>query len=121
MQALDLDEETGGDGDEGKKAETDPFAVIEGSWQTLMVRHQSVGGGTLPVKALDSAKACDEAVLEGQEAHSTPLLCLQPGYPDLVDELKLSPMLYQDTLRQLLNCLRLFSFTVPPEPVEPEK
>ena len=86
------------------------------------------------MKALDSATACDETVCDGMEAHSTALRCLDlprlaGSYPDLSDTLKFSPMLYQDTLKQLLNCLRLFSFTSsawppppsPPAPFEPPK
>ena len=99
-ESLDLDAEaTGGEGDE--------------------VCH--LPAGTALVKALDSATACDDSVLEGMEAHSTPLRCLElprlaASYPDLLDSLQESPMLYQDILGQLLNCLRLFSFTTWPAP-----
>ena len=113
------DEATGGDGDEVQKEAPDPFAEVDGTWQTILVRHQSAGGGTALVKALDSATSCDEMVLDGMEAHSTPLRCLnlprlEGTYPDLFDRVKEAPMLYQDTLKQLLNCLRLFSFTTWP-------
>ena len=113
------DEATGGDGDEAQKEAPDPFAEVDGSWQTILVRHQSAGGGTALVKALDLATACDEMVLDGMEAHSTPLRCLDLPrlagvYPDLTDHIKEAPMLYQYTLKQLLNCLRLFSFTAWP-------
>ena len=126
-QSLDMDDEaTGGDGDEAAKEAPDPFADVDGSWQTLLVRHQSAGGGTALVKALDSAAACDETVLDGMEAHSTPLRCLDlprlaEAYPDLADHVKEAPMLYQYTLKQLLNCLRLFSFTTWPAAPAPAR
>ena len=121
------DEATGGgDGDEAAKEAPDPFADVDGSWQTVLVRHQSAGGGTALVKALDSAAACDETVLDGMEAHSTPLRCLDlprlaEAYPDLADHVKEAPMLYQYTLKQLLNCLRLFSFTTWPAAPAPAR
>lgn len=118
-EAIDL--ETGGDEEEAKKGPDDPFAGVDGSWQTVLVKHPSAGGGTALVKALDSDAACDEGVVDGMEAHSTPLVCLEGTYPELLDELKQSPMLYQDTVRQLLNGLRLFSFTLRPEPPKEEK
>ena len=127
-QSLDMDDEAtgGGDGDEAAKEAPDPFADVDGSWQTLLVRHQSAGGGTALVKALDSAAACDETVLDGMEAHSTPLRCLDlprlaEAYPDLADHVKEAPMLYQYTLKQLLNCLRLFSFTTWPAAPAPAR
>ena len=118
-EALVLDDEA--TGDDAPKEAPDPFAAIDASWQPILVKHKGAGDGTALVKALDSAKVYDEGVIDGHEAHSTPLLCLGSTYPDLVDELKQSPMLYQDMIRQLLNSLRLFSFTTRPEPPKEKK
>ena len=117
--ALVLDDEA--TGDDAPKEAPDPFAAIDASWQPILVKHKSAGDGTALVKALDSAKEYDEGVIDGHEAHSTPLLCLASTSPDLVDDLKQSPMLYQDMIRQLLNSLRLFSFTTRPEPPKEKK
>jgi hypothetical protein len=63
------------------------------------------------IKGLDSDAAFDGSPMAGMETHSTPLLSAQEVYPDLLHELSQSSQLYQDTVRQLLNKLRLFSFT----------
>jgi len=44
-------------------------------------------------------------------AHSTPLECFKERDPDLQEELLSSSRLYQDSVRQLLDNLRLLSFT----------
>ena len=90
-----------------KKA-ADPFAAVGDDWQTLEYAKRRV----LLVAALDGDATCDDAPKEGALAHSTPLECLKEADPDVLDLLHASSRLYQDTARQLLTSLKLFSFTL---------
>jgi len=95
--------------DEEKPPPADPYATV-GDWQTLEVAYRRV----LLINALDSDATCDDAPQEGMVSHSSPLECLKHKDPDVLDVLHSSSRLYQDTARQLLNSLRLFSFTQEP-------
>ena len=94
---------------EEKPKPADPYAAV-GDWETLEYAYRRV----LLISALDSDATCDDSPQEGTVAHSTPLECLKPKDPDVIDILHSSSRFYQDTTRQLLNSLRLFSFTQEP-------
>ncbi len=87
----------------------DPFEAVEPDWPTMLLQFRR----TLMVIASDDHMTCDEAPKEGAVAHSTPLECLKGDDPERLDVLRNSSVLYQDTVRQLLNSLRLFSVTKP--------
>mmetsp|Transcript_16994 Transcript_16994/g.47179 ORF Transcript_16994/g.47179 Transcript_16994/m.47179 type:complete len:103 (-) Transcript_16994:476-784(-) len=68
------------------------------------------------IKGTESAgfEAFDLSVIQGSTSHTTPILCVQaegeakyPGLPLL----RSASRLYQDTLRQVLDKFRPFSFT----------
>eukprot|EP00965_Chrysotila_dentata_P194453 6176376-Pleurochrysis_carterae.AAC.2 len=63
------------------------------------------------VKALDADAVCEMALLNDAVAHSTPLLCVREMYPELVHELARTSKLYLEQVRQLMQKLRLLSFT----------
>lgn len=90
-------------------AVSDPFAAIDPDWPSMLVEFRR----TLMVIASDDHMTCDEAPREGHIAHSTAFECLKGNDPDLVPTLTNSSVLYQDNVRQMLNSLRLFSFTKP--------
>ena len=91
------------------KKVVDPYvAVSELEWQTLEYAKRRV----LLVTAQDSDATCDDAPKEGTVPHSTPLECLKATDPEVLDTVHASSRLYQDTARQLMDSLKLFSFTV---------
>ena len=92
--------------DEVAAAPADPYAASAGDWPCLEFSKKRA----LVIAALDADATCDETPLK-DGAHSTPLECLKADDPDVVDVLHSSSRLYQDTVRQLLDELRLFSFT----------
>jgi len=85
----------------------DPFAVVDAEWPILEYAKRRV----LLIAATDADVTCDESALPETVAHSTPLECLKKSDPDLIDVLLSSSRLYQDAVRQLLDNLRLLSFT----------
>ena len=103
VEDLDLDAEIGG---EGAKAE-DEFAKSDPHWPTMIFARRYVALS----KALDTDAECNEAPRDGHVAHSTPFECVVIDDPDLRLELNMSSRIYQDNVRQLLDQLRLFSFT----------
>ena len=95
--------------DGASKPPVDPFAAIaEEPFTTLEYAKRRV----LLATCLDSDATCDDTPKEGTMAHSTPLECLKESDPELLDVLRTSSVLYQDTVRQLLTSLRVFSFTL---------
>ena len=104
-QLEDLDMALGGAA--AAAAPANPFAEVDSAWQLMMFTHRNAA----LIKGLDSDGAFDGSLMSGMETHSTPLLSCADVYPDLAHELSQSSQLYQDTVRQLLNKLRLFSFT----------
>lgn len=91
-------------------APVDPFAAMDADWPTMEFASRRV----LMIRALDTDATCDDAAVKGTVAHSTPLECLKNDNPELRDVLNASSRLFQDNTRQLLNSLRLFSFTSEP-------
>eukprot|EP00322_Chrysochromulina_rotalis_P027609 CAMPEP_0115869942 /NCGR_PEP_ID=MMETSP0287-20121206/22067_1 /TAXON_ID=412157 /ORGANISM="Chrysochromulina rotalis, Strain UIO044" /LENGTH=608 /DNA_ID=CAMNT_0003324641 /DNA_START=17 /DNA_END=1843 /DNA_ORIENTATION=- len=103
----DADSMTGFDGAE-EPAREDPFEVVESDWSTLLCQFRRV----TVITANDETPTCDERPPKEEIVpHSTPLDALKGEDPEMVDVLRGSSVLYQDTVRQLLNSLRLFSFT----------
>jgi len=92
---------------ESSSTPDDPFAAIEPDWATLEFSQKRV----LLIAATDEDDSCNELAAEGVVAHSTPLECFKERDPDLQEELLSSSRLYQDSVRQLLDNLRLLSFT----------
>jgi len=86
---------------------SDPFEAVESDWPTMLLMFRRV----IVVNTTDDSLQFDECAKEGVIAHSTPIECLKGEDPEVVDVLRNSSVLYQDTVRQLLNSLRLFSFT----------
>jgi len=97
--------------DEESPPPSDPYAASVADWPCLEFATRRA----LMISALDADATCNVAPKEGPDgpavAHSTPLECLKGEDPDVVDVLNSSSRLYQDTVRQLLDELRLFSFT----------
>ena len=87
-----------------RSAQRADASQVDPSWQTMKVAHRYAA----LIRALDADAAFEESLLPDVEAHSTPLLCMGS---DGEEEVAQSSQLYQDTARQLLNKLRLFSFT----------
>ena len=97
-----------GDADDGAAAAADPFEVIEEDWATMLCQFRKV---TL-IASNDASLTCDERPpKEETVAHATPLDALKAEDAEVLDALRGSSVLYRDTARQLLNSLRLFSFT----------
>jgi len=93
-------------------AATDPFEGIETDWPLMQLTFRRV----VLITSNDDHLQCDETPKEETLAQSSALECLKH-----VKDARLthhegpaeSSVLYQDTVRQLLNSLRLFSFTKP--------
>ena len=96
-----------GDDDEVAPPPSDPYAPALGDWPCL---EYSLKRAVL-ISALDADATCDETPLKGGTAHSTPLEAVKPEDAEIIDMLRTSSRLYQDTVRQLMDELRLFSFT----------
>jgi len=93
--------------DEEAPPPADPYEASVADWPCLEVAKKRA----MLISALDADATCNEAPYKGGVAHSTPLECLKGDDPEVVETLRTSSHLYQDTVRQLLDSLRLFSFT----------
>ena len=85
----------------------DPYGASVADWPCLEFSKRRA----VMISALDADATCNESPLNGGVAHSSPLECLKGDDPDVADVLLSSSRLYQDNVRQLLDELRLFSFT----------
>jgi len=86
---------------------SDPYAASLADWPCLEFSKKKA----IMVNALDADATCDETPLKDGIAHSTPLECLKGDDPELLAMQVNASRVYQDTVRQLLDELRLFSFT----------
>jgi len=98
---------------DGEPIKGDPYgATSSGEWPCLEFATKRA----MLISALDSDATCNEAPLKGGVAHSSPLECLKAddAHASALEDLQAgaSSLLYQDTVRQLFDDLRLFSFGV---------
>ena len=93
--------------DEVAPPPSDPYAPALGDWPCLEYSKKRA----VLIEALDADATCDETPAKGGVAHSTPLECVKPDDPEILNTIFSSSRLYQDTVRQLMDELRLFSFT----------
>ena len=78
------------------------------SWATLEYSKNHV----MAIAATDEHETCDCSPLRPETvSHSTPLECLKQEQPELMQSSAPSSTLYQDVVRQMLNSLRVLSFT----------
>ncbi|KAL1522616.1 hypothetical protein AB1Y20_017599 [Prymnesium parvum] len=101
-EVVDLDFETG---DTAKPS--NPFAELDSTWPAMVFARRYV----CRVKALDSDTTCDELPLADHSPHSTPLESVAFDDEDIRTELGQSSRLYLELTAQLLNQVRVFSFS----------